>query len=278
MSRTWQLLRPDQSEPPSISISDREDVMKIGDWSTARVKAEKFEEIDFDNLVTEENLRQFLGYNILRNKKTITKRGAAMKRSDASPSPRPVTKKRPSDRAEETPEDVPLRKKQNIPLTASGAKRTSSRRSTAETNTEKGSVSFQGFVPEVSPARGAGSLPHFGLRDETSFEASHRGSDIPLEETNAGASITTSLVPERSKGEGKPIPEARILPPMRQVKHAAREKKFGARDRLAEIISEAEYMWGKPVIRPSDAEEVRQESASSGEESTGEGDEDATTP
>jgi hypothetical protein len=37
-------------------------------------------------------------------------------------------------------------------------------------------------------------------------------------------------------------------------------------------------MWGKPVIRPSDAEEVRQESASSGEESTGEGDEDATTP
>jgi len=76
MSQTWQLLRPDQSETPSISISDREDVMKISNWSAIRVKAEKFEEVDFDNLVTEENLRQFLGYNIPRDKKTITKRGA----------------------------------------------------------------------------------------------------------------------------------------------------------------------------------------------------------
>jgi hypothetical protein len=80
MSRTWQFLRPDRSEPPSISISDREDVMKIRDWSAARVKAEKFDEIDFDNLVIEEYLRQFLRYNILRNKKTITKRGAAEKK------------------------------------------------------------------------------------------------------------------------------------------------------------------------------------------------------
>jgi hypothetical protein len=110
-SRTWPLLRPDRSELPSISISDREDVMKISDWSAARVKIEKFEEIDFDNTVTEENLRQFLGYNIPRDKKTITKRGAAKKRSDAPPSPGPVTKKRPSGRAEGTPEDVPLMKK-----------------------------------------------------------------------------------------------------------------------------------------------------------------------
>jgi hypothetical protein len=70
--------------------------MKISEWSAARVKVEKFEEIDFDNLVTEENLRQFLVYNILRNKKMITKRGATKKRSDASPPPRPATKKRPS--------------------------------------------------------------------------------------------------------------------------------------------------------------------------------------
>jgi hypothetical protein len=32
--------------------------------------------------MTEENLRQFLGYNIPKVKKTITKRGAAKKRSD----------------------------------------------------------------------------------------------------------------------------------------------------------------------------------------------------
>jgi hypothetical protein len=31
MSRTWKLLRPDRSEPPSLSISDQEDVKKISD-------------------------------------------------------------------------------------------------------------------------------------------------------------------------------------------------------------------------------------------------------
>jgi hypothetical protein len=114
-------------------------------------------------------------------------------------------------------------------------------------------------------------LPPFALRDESSYEASYRGSDIPLEETNAGASTTTSLVPERSEGEGKPIPEACTVQAMRRVKHPARKKKFGARDRLAEIILEAERMWGRPVIRPFDAEEVRQESAE-------ERDEDVSTP
>jgi hypothetical protein len=98
-------------------------------------------------------LRQFLGYNIPRDKKTITKRGVAKKRSDAPPSPRPVIKKRPSGRAEEIPEDVPLRKKRNIPLASSGVKRTFSRVSMAGTNTEEGSASFRGFVPEVSPTR-----------------------------------------------------------------------------------------------------------------------------
>jgi hypothetical protein len=40
--------------------------MKISDWSAVRVKAEKFEEVEFDNLVTEENLRQF---SIFRGKR-----------------------------------------------------------------------------------------------------------------------------------------------------------------------------------------------------------------
>jgi len=151
MSWTWQLLRPDRSEPPLISISDREDVIKISDWSVVRVKAEKFEEIDFDNLMTEENLRQFLGYNITRNKKTVTKRGATKKKGDAPPPPRPSTKKRPSEQDEAIPEDVPVRKKQNISLAASSAKRTTPRRPPVETITEEGSTSFRGFVPEISP-------------------------------------------------------------------------------------------------------------------------------
>jgi len=120
--------------------------------------------------------------------------------------------------------------------------------------------------------------PLFALRDESGSEVSYRGSDIPLEEANACASITTSPVPKRPEGEGKPIPEAYNLSATRRVKHLARKKKFCAQDRLAEIISEAEHMWGRPVIRPSDAEEVRQESASSGEESAEERDKDVSTP
>jgi len=277
MPRTWQFLRSDRSETPSLSISDQEDVKKISDWSTVRVKAEKFEEVDFDNLVTEENLRQFLGYNIPRDKRTITKRRAVKKRNDAPPSPRPVIKKRPSSRVEEIPEDVPLRKKQKIPLVTSGVKRSPPRVSMAGTNTEEGSTSFRGFVPEVSPTQEAGSTPPFVLRDESGSEASYQGPDTPIGETNAGASTVTSPAPERSEEEGEPIIEAHNVQVTRGVKHPERKKKFGVRNRLFEIISEVERMWGKAVIRPSDAEEVRQESAPSGEESVEERDEDVST-
>jgi hypothetical protein len=108
MPRSWQLLRPDRSDLLSLSVSDQEDVKKISEWSTVRVKADKFEEVDFDNLVTEENLRQFLGYDIPRDKQLITKRGVVKKRSDAPPSPRPVAKKRHFRKAEEVPEGVPF--------------------------------------------------------------------------------------------------------------------------------------------------------------------------
>jgi hypothetical protein len=39
------------------------------------------------------------------------------------------------------------------------------------------------------------------------------------------------------------------------VKHMAMKKKFGPRDRLAGIILGVERMWGRPVIRPSNADE-----------------------
>jgi hypothetical protein len=87
----------------------------------------------------------------------------------------------------------------------------------------------------------------------------------------------TTLEPERS-GEGdETIPEARGIQVTHRVKHPARKRKFTAQDRIAEMISEAERMWGKAVIRPSDAEEVRQESAPSGGESDEERDEDVGT-
>lgn len=53
MPRTWQLLQPDRSDPPSLSVSDQKDVKKISAWSAVRVMADKFEEVDFDNFVTE---------------------------------------------------------------------------------------------------------------------------------------------------------------------------------------------------------------------------------
>jgi hypothetical protein len=208
MPRTWKLLRPDRSDAPSLSISDQEGVKKISKWSAVRVKAENFEEVDFDNLVTEENLRQFLGYDIPRDKQLITKRRAVKKRNDAPPSPRPVTKKRPFRRAEEVPEDVPLWKKQNIPLAASGVKRTPPSESSAGANAEEGSATFRGFVPEVSPTPEAGTAPSFVLRDESGSEASYQGAETLFEEPPLGASTVTTLVLERS-GEGdEPIPEA----------------------------------------------------------------------
>jgi len=45
-----------------------------------------------------------------------------------------------------------------------------------------------------------------------------------------------------------------------RVKYLAKRRKFRLQDCLAGMISEAEQMWGRPVIRLSDAEEVRQDS------------------
>jgi hypothetical protein len=281
MPRTWQLLRSDRSDPPSHSVSDQEDVKKISGWFAVRVKADKFEEVDFDNLVTEENLRQILGYDIPRDKQLITKRGVIKKRNGAPPSPRPVTKKMPFKRAEEVPEDVPLRKKQNIPLAALGARRTPPSVLSSRVNVEERSASFWGFVPEVSLTPEAGAAPSFVLRDESDSEAScqgEQGAETSFEEPPLGASMVTTPEPERS-GEGdEVIPEARDIQVKRRVKHPARKRKFTAQDRIAEMISEVERMWGKAVIRPSDAEEVHQESAPSGDESLEERSEDPGTP
>jgi hypothetical protein len=281
MPRTCQLLRPDRSDPPSLSVSDQEDVKKISGWSAIRVKIDKFEEVDFDNLVTEENLRQFLGYDIPRDKQLITKRGAIKKRNDAPPSPKPVTKNRPFKSAEEVPEDVPLRKKQNIPLAASGARRTPPSVPSSGVIIEEGSASFRGIVPEVSPTPEASAALSFVLRDESGFEASYQGehgAETSFEEPPLGTSTVTAPEPERSGEGNETVPEARDIQVTRRVKHPARKRKFTTQDRIAEKISEAERMWGKAVIRPFDAEEVHQEPAPSGDESLEERDEDAGTP
>ncbi len=88
----------------------------------------------------------------------------------------------------------------------------------------------------------------------------------------------TSPGPARIEGEAEPTPKTSPELAPSRVKHMAKDRKFGPRELLAGIISEAERMWGKLVIRPSDADEVCQESAFSGNESGGDDDEEATTP
>jgi hypothetical protein len=193
MPRTWRLLWPDRYEPPSINITDQEDVKRMCDWTEERVKAKKFEKIDFNTLVTDKTMRWFLGYTIPENKKTITKRGAIKKKGEAPQSLRQATKKRPSKPNNTNPGEVPQKKKQAIPLAASGARRTPSKSPTPETNTEEGSVSFRGFVPEASLNRGTGASQPFHLRDEISSGASHNGSEVNLGHQDAPGATNSDL-------------------------------------------------------------------------------------
>jgi hypothetical protein len=127
-------------------------------------------------------MRQFLEYTILENKKTVTKRGAIKKKGDASQSLRQATKKRPFEPTTVNPEEVPQKKKkQAIPLAASSVRRTPPKSPAPETNTKKGSISFRGFVPEVSSTRGTRVLQSFHLRDEPSSKGSHNGLEANLE-------------------------------------------------------------------------------------------------
>lgn len=172
-------------------------------------------------------------------------------------------------------------KKQNIPLAASSARRTPPSVPSAGVNVEEGFASFRGFVPEVSPTPEADAVPSFVLRDESGSEASYRGeqgAETSFEEPPLGASTVTTSEPERFGEGNEAILETRDMQVTRRVKHPARKRKFTAQDRIVEMISVAERMWGKAVIRPSNVEEVRQESAPLGDESLEERDEDAGTP
>jgi hypothetical protein len=239
------------------------------------VKLEKFEEIEFDKLVTDETLRQFLGYKIPSNKKTMTKRGMARRKDDAPRSPRPAVK-RTSEAAASSFEGIPSKKKKSIPLAASGARRTPPERHVPESNTEEGSMSFRGFVPKAPQHHGEGSSSPFGLRDESSSEASHHGLEIPLDEPEGVAFGAKSLAPPRTEEGAESTPEPSPQQTPRRVKHTAQRKKFGPRDRLASIILEAEEMLGRPRYSPSEVEGFQPELCSSAE--TEEGCEGEETP
>jgi hypothetical protein len=226
------------------------------------VKAKKFKEIDFDKLVIDENLRQFLGYQIPSNKKTMTKRGVAKRKDDAPRSPRPATMKRTSEAAASTPEGAPLKKKKSILLATSSAKRTPPQGNMHVTSTQEGLISFRGFVPEASLHQGEGSLPPFGLRDKTSSEASHHGSKTPLEELEGAAFGATSPTSLRTEEGAKHNPETNPQPTPHRVKHMAKRKKFEPRGCLASLISKAEEILGRPTYSSSEVKGFQPELAS----------------
>lgn len=89
--------------------------------------------------------------------------------------------------------------------------------------------------------QGEGSLPPFGLRDETSSEASHHGSEIPLEEPEGAAFGATSPISLRTEEGAEPTPEPSAQQTPRRVKHMAQRKKFGPRGRF--YLIEALPLW-----------------------------------
>jgi len=183
----------------------------------------------------------------------MTKRGPAKRKDDAPRSPRPAAKRKP-EAAGSSPDGATLKKKKSIPLAASGARRTLLEIHIPETNTEEGSLSFRGFMPQAPPHRREGNLPPFGLRDETSSEASHHGSEIPIEEPIGAAFEARSLTSPRTQEEAEPTPEPSPLHTPSRVKHMAQRKKFGPQGRLASLIFEAEEMLGRPTYNPSEVE------------------------
>lgn len=116
MPRVWKKLSLERSEAPEISISDRADVQEILEWSAVQLKAEKFDDIDFDHIVTDNAMRQFLGYTIPANKKLLTRRGKGKKKGDAShqnpKSPRPPIQKKTA----ETETTATKRRRSELPL------------------------------------------------------------------------------------------------------------------------------------------------------------------
>jgi hypothetical protein len=99
-------------------------------------------------------------------------------------------------------------------------------------------------MPEAPLHQGEGSLPPFGLRDETSSEASHHGLEIPIEEPEGATFGATSPTPLWTEEGAEPTPEPSPQQTPRRLKHMAQRKKLGPRGHLASLIFEAEEMLG----------------------------------
>jgi hypothetical protein len=126
-------------------------------------------------------------------------------------------------------------------------------------------------MPEAPQDYRERSPSPFGLRDESSSEASHNGSEIPLDEPEG-----VVPTPPRTEEWAEPTPKPSTEQTLRRIKHTAQRKKFGPRDRMASIIFEAEEMLGRLRYSPSEVEGFQPDLCSSAE--TEEGCEGEETP
>jgi hypothetical protein len=83
MPQDWRIFPNSQREILVISNADRDEVDQIIAWSAKWSKIKKFDDIDFDKLVTDAAMRDHLGYNIPENKTLLSMKGKAKKPESA---------------------------------------------------------------------------------------------------------------------------------------------------------------------------------------------------
>jgi hypothetical protein len=174
----WRILRNRQLEIPALSDADRDEVDQITAWSAKWSKIKKFDDIDFDKLVTDTVMRDHLGYSIPENKTLLSIKGRAKKPEGAAPrdSRKPV-QKRPAE-IETTVMERMAKKKKAIPLAACPPRRVPpmrdakqpiesiSREEMSEGEFEDVFADIEGYVPENTLVRETVILPSFRSVDE----------------------------------------------------------------------------------------------------------------
>lgn len=178
MPRDWRILPNSQREIPDISDADQDEVDRITAWSAKWSKIKKFDDIDFDRLLTDTAMRDHLGYSIPENKTLMSMKGRAKRPERAAPrgSRKPV-QKRPAE-TETTAMGRVAKKKKTTPLAACLPRRVPpmrsakqsieciSREEMSEGESENVFAEIEGYVPENSSVREPVILPSFRLVDE----------------------------------------------------------------------------------------------------------------
>jgi hypothetical protein len=184
MPRDWRILPNSQSEIPVISDADRDKVHRITAWSAKCSKIKKFDDIDFDKLVTDAAMRDHLGYSIPKNKTLLSMEGRAKKPEGAAPraSRKPIQKRAVdpetvvTERVEKQKKVTPLaaRPLRRVPpmRTAKQPIKDISREEMSEVESKDVFADIEGYVLENSQVRETVIMSSFRLVDEATSSQS----------------------------------------------------------------------------------------------------------